>query len=155
MPPRRHPTRSRAALVALASLAVVGAAGLGACSKDGGSKAEFCAQVQVVPSLETVIARFSETDPAVLDDRIDRARAAYHDLEDAAPKEIHGDTAEVVAVVDEVLDAVAAHPSDPAKATAALRAKVKQHPKVGAARARVVRYAKAECDVVLDGTLGG
>ncbi|MFN8019279.1 MAG: hypothetical protein U0P45_14320 [Acidimicrobiales bacterium] len=151
MPARRHAPRIAALLLA----AGAATASLSACTKDSGSTAEFCTQVQAVPSLETVVTRFSETDPAVLDDRIDRARAAYHDLEDAAPKEIHGDTAEVVAVVDAVLDAVAAHPSDPAKATDALRTEVKRHPKVGAARARVVRYAKAECDVTLDGTLGG
>ncbi|MEZ5139766.1 MAG: hypothetical protein R2702_19135 [Acidimicrobiales bacterium] len=138
---------------AVAALALVLAATSAGCTDDGGSTASFCAQVRQVPALETVLARFDETDPDVLADRIDKARAAYDALADAAPGDVRDETASVVALVDEVLDAVTDHPTDPAAAADQLRRAVADHPEAEQARAKVASFAQRECDVRLDPTL--
>ena len=138
---------------AVAALALVLAATSAGCTDDGGSTASFCAQVRQVPALETVLARFDETDPDVLADRIDKARTAYDALADAAPGDVRDETASVVALVDEVLDAVTDHPTDPAAAADQLRRAVADHPEAEQARAKVASFAQRECDVRLDPTL--
>lgn len=147
-----HPARRR---LALGALGVIGVVGLGAagCSSEPGSTAAFCDQVDEVPALEAVLARFSETDPAVLQDRIDKARDAYEELAEAAPSKIQSDTAEVVALVDEILVAVEEHPGDPAEAADQLRAAMDEHPDAAAARDRVAAFAEDRCDIVLDPVL--
>lgn len=59
----------------------------------------------------------------------------------------------MVALVDDVLAAVEAHPDDPAKAADELRAAMDEHPDVEASRSVVARFAADECDVVLDAPL--
>lgn len=130
------------------------AAAATSCGGDEGSTASFCAEVAEVPALETVLARFSEADPQVLQDRIDRARSAYEDLADAAPEAIASETDEVVKLVDEVLAAVEDHPSDPAAAADQLRVVMAEHEGVDAARRDVAAFAQEECDLRLDPTLG-
>jgi hypothetical protein len=134
-------------LVALGALAPAG------CSRSKGSTEAFCAQVKQVPSLESVLDRFSEADPAVLADRIVKARHAYDDLADAAPGEIRDEARDVVALVDAVLQAVEDHPTDPAAAAKQLRAEVADHPKATASRQKVAAFAQDECHVRLDPTL--
>jgi hypothetical protein len=131
----------------------VGALVLSGCSKDEGSQEAFCAQVAKVPSLEATLSRFSEVDADVLADRIEKARAAYHDLEDAAPGQIDGETAAVVDLVDAVLDAVLEHPDDPEQAAAQLREAMDDHAGVDDDRAAVAAYAADECGVTLDADL--
>jgi hypothetical protein len=123
------------------------------CTSDGGSTEAFCAQVAKVPSLESVLSRFSEADTTVLDDRIDQARTAYADLAEAAPKAIDDETDEVVSLVDDILDAVEQHPTDPAKAATQLRKAMAAHKGIDADRAKVAAYAQKQCDVQLDPTL--
>jgi hypothetical protein len=148
---RIAPRRAAAALT-LAAGALL-AAGLSGCTSDGGSTEAFCDQVKQVPALETVLARFSEADRDVLADRIAKARSAYADLADAAPSEIADETDEVVSLVDDILDAVEEHPTDPAKASAQLRKAMAEHDDVASDRAAVADFAKDECDVQLDATL--
>jgi hypothetical protein len=142
---------TRPAVLALAIIVLV--TGLGACTKDEGSTAEFCARVEEVPALESVLARFSEADPDVLADRIAKARGAYDDLAEAAPPEIADETDAVVSLVNDILDAVEEHPTDPAKAATQLRAAVAEHKGVAADRSKVADFAQAQCDVQLDATL--
>ena len=146
MRPTRRP-------IAFALAAALLAGGLGACTSDGGSTEAFCAQVKQVPALEAVLARFSETDPDVLADRIAKARQAYDDLAAAAPSEIADEADEVVALVDDIFDAVEAHPTDPAAASAQLRKAMAEHRGVAADRKKVAAYARTKCDVQLDATL--
>ena len=146
------PPRLRRRSLALAAASIV--AGLtSACTDDQGSTEAFCAEVREVPALEAVLARFTETEPDALDDRIAKARAAYHDLADAAPDEIRSQTEDLVDVVDEILDAVADHPTDQAAAADQLRKAMDDHPNAEAARAKVASFAEEECDVRLDPTL--
>lgn len=150
--PRPH-RRSRP----IGALAAAGASVLAAlvtgCSGSSGSTQDFCREVRRVPALESVLARFSETDPDVLADRIDKARDAYGALADAAPDEIRDETEDVVELVDEVLDAVADHPDDPAKASAQLRGAMAAHRDVEASRRAVTAYAAKACDVELDAAI--
>lgn len=146
---RNAATRSAALTVAV----VLGAAGLGGCSRSSGSTEAFCTQVKQVPSLEAGLSRFSETDPDVLADRIDKARSSYHDLADAAPDDIADETDDVVALVDDILDAVADNPDDPAGAADQLRAAMAKHKGVDTARGKVAAFAKKECKVTLDPAL--
>src|SRR3954451_17497055 len=99
---------------AIATSALLALAVLSGCTHSTGSVEKFCAQVRKVPALESVLARFSEADPDVLQDRIDKARSAYDSLEADAPSDIAGSTKAVVSLVDDVLDAVEQNPSDPA-----------------------------------------
>ncbi len=146
------PRFARPAALALAASLLLATA-LGACTKDSGSKAEFCARVKEVPALESVLARFSEADADVLADRIAKARAAYDDLANAAPPKIADETDEVVSLVNDILDAVEQHPTDPAKAAARVRTAMAEHKGVAADRAEVADYAQDECGVQLDATL--
>jgi hypothetical protein len=139
--------------VGVAALAVGLATG-SACSGPSGSKEAFCEEVSQVPALESVLARFSEADPEVLQDRIDRARAAYEELADAAPGAIRDDADAVVGLVDEILAAVEDHASDPAAAADQLRDVMDEHEGVDRARQQVATYAQDECGVRLDPTLG-
>jgi hypothetical protein len=125
-----------------------------ACGGDGGSQEAFCAEVAEVPALESVLARFSEADPQVLADRIERARAAYQDLADAAPDAIGDETDDVVEVVEEIFAAVEDHPTDPSAAADQLRVVMADHPEVEAARREVADYALEACGLRLDPTLG-
>jgi hypothetical protein len=142
----------RPAALAIAAL-VLATGSITGCTSDSGSTEDFCAQVKKVPSLEAVLSRFSEADRDVLQGRIDKARAAYQDLADAAPAEIDEETDQVVSLVDAVLDAVEQHPNDPAKASAQLRKAMADHKAVEADRAKVAAYAQRHCDVQLDATL--
>jgi hypothetical protein len=147
----RHPLRMAAGAFAGALLLASG--GLAACTDDAGSAEAFCTEVKQVPSLEAVLARFSEADPDVLADRIAKARTAYDELAEAAPSEIEEETDRVVALVDATLDAVEDHPDDPAKASAQLRRSVADLDGIEADRAAVAEYAQTTCDVQLDATL--
>lgn len=146
------PLRYRAGLAAVGALSLLISAG---CTQSSGSTKAFCDQVAQVPSLETVLARFSEADPGELRTRIDKARSAYHALEDAAPSEIHDETADVVALVDDILDAVADNPDDPVKAADQLRKAMADHKGVAGSRTKVASYAERNCKVQLDPTLTG
>ena len=144
----------RIAAAVTATLALATSAGLSACTDSPGSKDDFCEQGAKVPSLEAVLSRFSETDPDVLAERIDNARAAYADLASAAPSAIDSETDSVVALVDDVLNAVEDNPEDPAKAAAQLREAMVTHEDVDDAQVTVAAYALDECGVRLDATLG-
>jgi hypothetical protein len=148
---RSVPGRAVAAVTIGVGALLAGA--LGGCTSDGGSTKAFCTRVKQVPALETVLARFSEADRDVLADRIAKARTAYAELADAAPKEIADETDEVVSLVDDILDAVEEHPTDPAKASAQLRKAMAAHEDVASDRAAVAGYAEDECGVHLDATL--
>lgn len=139
---------------ATAALTLATSAGLAACTDDPGSKADFCEQVAKVPSLESVLDRFNETDPEVLDERIANAREAYAELASAAPSAIDSETDSVVALVNDVLDAVEANPDDPAKAAEQLREAMDTHEDIDAAQVAVTAYALDECGIRLDATLG-
>lgn len=143
--------------VAAIALAVVAVAGPAACADDGGGGSEdaFCAQVARVPSLAAALSNFTDRDPAALRARLDDARAAYDALVDAAPDDVRADTRTVVDLIDEVIDAVDAHPDDNEAAAAELRAAVADHPDAGDAAGRVSAYAKATCDIDLDPTAPG
>ena len=111
---RRSP--QRAALALTATLLLTGA--VAGCTDDSGSTEAFCAQVKQVPALESVLSRFSEADRDVLADRIEKARTAYEELAETAPKAIADETDQIVSLVEAILDAVEEHPTDPAKASA-------------------------------------
>lgn len=151
--PRTPRTPRTGYAVAAAALALLAGLASG-CTSDGGSTQAFCTQVRKVPSLESVLSRFSEAEPDVLDERIEKARVAYAALAEAAPKAIDDETDEVVSLVDDILDAVQQHPSDPAKASSQLRKAMADHEGVDADRVKVAVYAQEKCDVTLDPTLG-
>ena len=134
---------------------MIGLLAVSACTGTTGSAEDFCDEVAKVPALEAVLARFSEADPQVLQDRIDRARAAYEALAEAAPDAIDDETDQVVELVDAILASVEDHPTDPAAAANQLRRVVAQHAEVDQARAKVTEYAQDECGIRLDPTLGG
>ena len=148
-PTRLGAARVRAGLAAL----VCGALLVSGCTGDGGSTEAFCDKVDEVPSIEAVLSRFSEVDADVLADKVEKARAAYHELEDAAPGEIDGETAAVVSLVDDIFDAVIEHPDDPEEAAAQLRAAMDEHEGVDDDRAAVTAFAADECGVTLDADL--
>ena len=147
--PRTGAATLRAGLAAL----VCGALLVSGCSGDSGSTEAFCDKVDEVPSLEAVLSRFSEVDAEVLADKVEKAREAYHELEDAAPGEIDGETAAVVSLVDDIFDAVIEHPDDPEQAAAQLRAAMDEHEGVDDDRAAVTAFAADECGVTLDADL--
>ena len=124
------------------------------CTSDSGSETAFCDAVTQVPALESVLARFNEADPDLLQDRIDKARGAYEDLARAAPSEIDAEADDVVDVVDQILLAVEENPTDPAKAADQLRTAMADHPEIDRSRAKVTAYAQTECGVRLEPTLG-
>lgn len=146
---RRSP--QRAALALTATLLLTGA--VAGCTDDSGSTEAFCAQVKQVPALESVLSRFSEADRDVLADRIEKARTAYEELAETAPKAIADETDQIVSLVEAILDAVEEHPTDPAKASAQLRRAMADHKGVDADRAKVAAFAQDECGVQLDATL--
>ena len=143
----------RAAVLALAAAVLLTTSTLAGCTSDSGSTEEFCTQVEKVPALESALARFSETDPDILTDRIAKARDSYDALAEAAPPEIADETEQVVSLVHAILDAVEEHPTDPAKASAQLRKAMADHEAVDADRAKVAAFAQDECGVQLDATL--
>lgn len=147
---RRSP---RSAALAALTTVLLGTALGTACTDESGSAKAFCAQVKEVPALESVLARFSEVDADLLADRIDKARAEYDALAEAAPDAIDEETDQVVSLVNDILDAVEQHPTDPAKASAQLRKAVAEHQGIDDDRAKVAAYAQQRCDVQLDATL--
>ncbi len=149
------PTCRRSAALLVCSATVTAALALAGCTDDGGATGDFCAEVKALPSLEAVLSRFSDSDPDVLDERIEQARDAYHQLADAAPTEVAAATEDVVDLVDAILDAVADHPDDPTAAADQLRAAVAEHPDVEASRTKLAAFAEDRCDVELDPTLSG
>jgi hypothetical protein len=149
---RPLPQRPVAAALLAALVTVTALAG---CSQDSGSEEAFCTEVAKVPALESVLSRFSETDGGLLQDRIDKARAAYTALGEAAPADIADATDDVVALVDEILTAVEAHPDDPTAASDQLRDAMADHPSISTHRAELASYAEETCGVQLDATLSG
>lgn len=137
----------------LAGLAVSVVAASG-CSHDAGSKAAFCQQVKVVPSLAGVLAGFDRADPDELAHRIDGARRAYRELAKSAPSAIDHDTDELVSLVNQVFDAVGNHPKDPVAVASTLRREMSRHPDASASAAAVSAYADKRCDVRLDPPVG-
>lgn len=150
--PRRRSVGIPARLARLGGAGVLAvlAVAVPACSDDGGSVEAFCDEVRRVPSLESVVSRFNEVEPTNLADRIAKAREAYQRMADAAPSAIDGQADAVVALVEEVLDAIEAHPDDPEAAAEAVRTAMADHEGVADDRDELVTYAEAECDVVLD-----
>ncbi|MCB1030194.1 MAG: hypothetical protein KDA95_02590 [Acidimicrobiales bacterium] len=126
---------------------------LTSCSEQQGSTKDFCAQVKKVPAIESVLNRFTESDPAVLKERIEKASSAYQALVDSAPSEISDDVKILVAVVDETLDAAADNPDDQIAAANQLRKAMTKHPDAEKARASVATFAEKNCGIRLDPSL--
>jgi len=139
----------RVASAGLAALLVTSVAAAG-CSKENGSKAAFCQQVKTVPALSGVLSGFDRADAEELTRRLDGARRAYGELTTAAPAAIEDDTAALVRLVDDVLDAVQDHPKNPSAVASTLRRNVADHPDATASSAVVSAYADKECRVRLD-----
>ena len=131
-------------------LLAIGVIGLGACSKEGGSQEAFCRDLRKVPTLESVVADYADSDPDELQHRLDEARDAFDQLRSSAPEEIDGDVDEMVALVDDVLDAVERHRDDPDAVAKDLRTAMKG--RLGAAKAslRVAAYGATKCNVTLN-----
>lgn len=144
---------TRAARVGLAGL-VASVVAVSGCSQDTGSKAAFCQQVKVVPPLAGVVAGFDRAHPDELARRLDGARRAYRQLARSAPSAIDHDTAELVNLVNQVLDAVGNHARDPAAVASTLRRDMSRHRDASASAAAVSAYADKECDVRLDPPVG-
>ncbi|CAN5408917.1 hypothetical protein BH10ACT1_BH10ACT1_18720 [soil metagenome] len=131
-------------------MAALALGSVAACSKDSGSEAEFCREVKEIPTLDSVVAGFADTEPSALDARLDDASAAYAALRRSAPDDIADSVDEVTDLVDAVIDAVRSHPDDPEAAAAQLRTAVEDHPGGAAASEQVVAYASEHCQVELD-----
>ena len=137
------------AAVALAALALVAPA----CSKDSGSQAAFCREVQRVPSMSSVVSGYTGADRKELTNRLTSARAAYASLEEASPGDIRSKVSSVVGVVDLVIDAVSAHPDDPAAVAAEVGREFRANSRAATDARAVAAYAKAKCDVSLNPTV--
>ena len=139
--------------VAIALLAVLGALGATACSKNQGSQEAFCRQIRTVPPLAAVISGFANEDPTELQNRLGAARTAYAELGEAAPKEIAADVKTSIDLVDAVIDAVATQGDDPEAVATQVRRAVKANSGATAASTRVAAYAKKSCDVDVNPTV--
>ena len=125
------------------------AASITGCTHQAGSEAAFCREVKQVPALSTVLEGYRNASPDELKARLASTRAEYAALAHAAPAEIHGDVAQVVTLVDAVIDAVAAHPTDQQAIAGDLRKQVAAHPGASAATTAMGAYTSAHCHVDL------
>ena len=124
-----------------------------ACTSQSGSIEEFCEAVADVPPLATVVTGFAETYPAEVDSRLEKAEAAYGSLRDAAPGEIDEEVDKVVALAEEIMDAVREHSEDRDAAADRIRGSIADHPDAEAASVAVVAYASEHCEITLDPAL--
>ena len=150
-PVRRSPAlRSTPRRVAAFAVAATMVAVLPACSKKDPSLADFCHAVKQAPSLESVVSRYTQAESDELATRLATARRAYRDLVDASPDDIHDDVAKVVDLVDVVIDAVKAHPTDSTAVADQLRTNAAKVKGAEAATTRVDAYATKHCGFDLD-----
>ncbi len=139
--------RRAIALMALAAIAVASAV---SCTEDAGTATAFCDRVAKAPALDTVVEDFAGADPDELTDRLEGARRAYRAVADAAPGEINDATEDLVALVEAVIDGIAANPTDPEAAADAIRAAVAERPDGTEAAVDVAAYAKVKCELDLN-----
>ena len=140
---------------ATALAVVLGLGALGACTKDSGSKTEFCRQIKRAPALGTVVSGFADTDRSTLDDRLDDVSKAYAALRDAAPDDVRGDVNEMSDLVDALVASIRAHPDDPEAAADAARKAVVANPGGVTSAVKVTDYASKQCGVQLNPTVEG
>lgn len=143
-----HRATSVAVAVWLALVVLLAVAGT-ACAQDRGSPAAFCREARRVPDLSATLSGFSDADPAELKNRLATIRQAYGRLEQAAPGRLRGDTEVVVALVDDIIEAVRAHPNDPDAVVTQTRRSVAQRSDATEAARTVAAYASRACNLEL------
>ena len=139
----------RRALAALL-VAVTAAAPFG-CSRQQGNEESYCELVPEVDDLFAVLQGFDTADPAELDERFDQGLSEFRALEQAAPREIKPDIAELGNVMEDVLDAVQQNADDQAAIASDLQNLQNEHPGAAASALRVIQYTKDTCDISLGG----
>src|SRR6187397_1090322 len=102
----------RSVALLLAVLTVAGATA--GCAKANGSKEAFCKQLRETPALSTALAGYPSGDGSAYAEQLREARDAFGDLQKAAPRSIRADVGAVGELVDDIVEAIEDHPSDPA-----------------------------------------
>ena len=140
----------RTTWIALPLTVACALAGLAGCSKEAGSEKAFCTDLRKVPTLESVVADYADTDPEELTARIDEAEQAFEQLRTSAPAEIDSDVDAMVDLVDDVLAAVRTNQEDPDTVAKNLREAMRGQ--LGAAKSslRVAAYGATKCNVTLN-----
>ncbi len=138
--------------IAVAAVALAGllATATASCTQDQGSEKAFCKQVGKAPTVESVVAGFTNADPGELQARFGEATDAYAGLRDAAPSEIRDDMGTVADLVDAVVAAVKENRDDPEAVADQVRAAVKDHPGAIKATVTVAAYAAGHCNLQLN-----
>ena len=132
-------------MVATSLVLVVSASGLAGCSDDEGDPAAFCAGVQEVQSIESLIgAAPAEQDPAT---SLRAAGERLRDLSGDAPDEVASDVRRLADAVETLAEAAA----DPDIGVAARLGELDREALVEAAM-DVEAYAREECGVDLGGS---
>ena len=139
----------RRAAAALLSLLVL--AGLTAgCAKAKGSREAFCKQLRETPAVGTALAGYPSGDGATYTKQLREARAAFGDLQKAAPRSIRADVGAVGELVDEIVDAIEENPDDPTAVAGQLRMEMLSSPSAAKSALNVGNYAAKECGVTLN-----
>lgn len=130
---------------------VLAAGILVAGSRDGGGSEEaFCAALPDVPPLGSVLDQLESQDRDAAQGSLAATVERYEELDDAAPSEINGDVATVVALVTEIADALAVDAEDPVTAGERLAAIDPDTEEVAESAERIATYAAERCDIVLN-----
>ena len=138
----------RSVALLLAVLTVAGATA--GCAKANGSKDAFCKQLRETPALSTALAGYPSGDGSAYAEQLREARDAFGDLQKAAPRSIRADVGAVGELVDDLVEAIEDHPSDPAAVASQLRMDMLSSASAAKAALNVGNYASKECGVSLN-----
>ncbi|HEX7135821.1 MAG TPA: hypothetical protein VF228_24795 [Iamia sp.] len=130
---------------------------LPACSDDGDSEA-FCERLGDTEQLGDILGELDTSDPAGMEDRLQRALEGFRELEADAPGEIRDDVARIRQGVELVLEAVEDNADDLPAARQAIAGELDELSGLAQAGEAVVAYAEDECGLDLEGgtpTTGG
>ena len=139
--------RVAALLVALVAIAATTVG----CARAKGSKEAFCDQLQETPALTTALAGYALGGTETYVDQLKEARAAFGDLQKAAPRSIRADVGQIGEVVDDVVTAIEENPGNPGAVAAQLRIQMMSSASAAKAALKVSNFAVKECGVSIGG----
>ncbi len=135
----------------VASLVVVSAVALPlACSKAKSSRAAFCRELRRTSGLEQVLSGYSTDEPSTIRRKMRDAARQFARLEQAAPREVRSDVAQVSNLVDKIVEAVDQSPADPQAIAKRLRPIAANNSGALLAGLRMTRYAADQCKLELN-----
>lgn len=117
-----------------------------ACSGGGGSATAYCNAVRRGPNPLDVFAQYNASDPSART-AIEQGISRLHQLEDAAPNELHRAFGTLVDVAEQVASALDARASDPASASVPDFSK--RTAEIAQASETVTTYTSSTCGVDL------